>query len=129
MPQDTRPWQPPPPRPDYVVCVSLRVGPYSDDAGQSWCGRPRVYSEQRVPIDEALRTPERGGHLITDLVGEGDARAPALLVIRDTSSEFAFMDAAHALLNARGKGRLLICPECAAAMATALHAGTYREGR
>lgn len=39
--------------------------------------------------------------------------------------EWAFLDAGHAVQAALDRGRLLICPECAAAMREALDAGTY----
>jgi len=40
-------------------------------------------------------------------------------------AEFVFLDATHALLNARNEGRLLICPECSKAMAEVLEKGTF----
>lgn len=39
--------------------------------------------------------------------------------------EFAFTDASHAILNARNRGRLLLCPECSKAIAKTLEEGTW----
>lgn len=44
---------------------------------------------------------------------------------RRVSMEWAFVDATHALLNARQGQRLLICPKCSKAMAEALKKGTF----
>ena len=41
--------------------------------------------------------------------------------------EFAFVDASHAALNALGGGRLLVCPECAAAIAKTIVAGAWKK--
>jgi hypothetical protein len=46
---------------------------------------------------------------------------------RNIRSEFHFIDPAHALLNARRGGRLLICPECATAMLETIKNGTYED--
>jgi hypothetical protein len=39
---------------------------------------------------------------------------------------FTFVDASHAALNAKQGGRLLLCPECSAAIVAALTSGTWR---
>jgi len=39
--------------------------------------------------------------------------------------EFTFQNASHAVQNAHRRGRLLICPDCAAAMIAAIQGGTW----
>lgn len=43
---------------------------------------------------------------------------------RDVSHEFAFTDPTHAALNGLKQGRLVLCPECRAAIVTALANGS-----
>ena len=46
---------------------------------------------------------------------------------RGTSSglEWVFVDATHAILNARNEGLLMICPACAKEMRRVIKMGTY----
>jgi hypothetical protein len=45
------------------------------------------------------------------------------------ANEWQFSDANHALLTGRAESRLMLCPECAAAIKGALHAVAYRAKR
>jgi hypothetical protein len=48
---------------------------------------------------------------------------------RAPANEWQFSDANHALLTGRAESRLMLCPECAAAIKGALHAVAYRAKR
>lgn len=104
-------------RPEYVKCVALDVGETHPNYGESWCGRKRVYHFERMPLREALEQPAPGGEVYLD---ESSAK-----VLRSVPHEWVFVDASHALGNARAQGRLLICRECGNAMQKALHDGTW----
>jgi hypothetical protein len=104
-------------RPDYVKCVSLDVGEEHPNYGESWCGRKRVYHFERMPLSRALEQPEPSGEIY-----EGET---SIEVLRSRPHEWLFTSAGHALLHARGQGRLLICQECSKAMQKALQDGTW----
>ncbi len=60
-------------------------------------------------------------------VREGDPNAGRVKTTwcgRENIISFAFLDASHAALHVRMKGRLLICPECSAELVKTILGGT-----
>lgn len=77
---------------------------------------------------------ERPEYVYCVMTGYGPLHADANKTWCDVSDKhlteaafrgFKFGDPTHAILNARNQGRLLMCPECAAAMIKTIQSGTW----
>ena len=74
--------------------------------------------------------PDRPDYVRCVLLGTEENGKPVSLTWcdrRHPAFEFAFVDASHAALNALGGGRLLVCHECADAIAKTIVAGAWRK--
>ncbi len=108
-------------RPEYVACVALTFGPSSPpaDVAKTWCGRPS--GARIVPWDRAKLAEVPHGRTVRYNTGDD---LPAT-VSATSPMEWMFVDGDHALMSARRLDRMLICPECAAAMIDVLYTQTW----